>query len=250
MVMPLAPCFFSRAFCRQVHGRRGFERLARNARRPCFAVLLPAVGHRAGFVLVRVLSRRRSVPQRAHARSGCPSFRRPGRIPGPRTARILDSLKRRRHSSADRHLTGRRLCRPAGRRSGVRFSAHLGGGGHEVRHRSALLDRLEALHRLDQVLDFRGSHKADVGRLVAEESRPCRPGSRRCRRTGNRRRAPACRKWRPSAPPVPAVHLVDQVAVDAAGRLVLPRGSSWPAPRPWPARRRTRSPCSVRRARC
>ena len=101
--------------------------------------------------------------------------------------------------------------------------------------RSARLDQLEALDGLDQIVDLRRGHEADVRRLACAGSRPCRPGIRRCRHTGNRRTAPACPSGDRLHHLVPAVHLKDEIAVDAGRRVVIedllgllgPGGHAW-----------------------
>ena len=179
--------------------------------------LLPAVGHRAGLVLVGRLpglvqfGKRHVLHRDAHqglSRSGIRALERQDLrlLHLPQTVFRRERLHRVRRA-------GQIAC---GRRAG---RTHAAVAATKSAGSAATLDQFEALHRLRQIFDPRGSHEADVRRLAQEPGRVDKePAAAGILEVGVQNGLVRLGDRLHHA--VPAIHLVDQVSVDR-GRTVV-----------------------------
>ena len=118
---------------------------------------------------------------------------------------------------------GRELVRTAGEvaRTGSLRYAHLGRRGGEIERRAGRFGRLEALDRPEQVVQPRGGDESQVGASFAQETRRVdeKSAASRVLEIGIEDGLARCHHRLGDA--VPAVHLVDDVAVDILGLVSL-----------------------------
>jgi len=200
----------------QVHGGRGLERFPRDARNHRRR-LLPTVGDRPGGVLVRVLPCLVHFGER-HVDDGDAEKRSAG---SGILAADREDLGFLHPPEAVFHRNGGDGIglRGIGRRPGHPRRTDPRGGRDEVGGRPAPFHHGETLHRFDQVLRPGRRDEADVGGLGAQKSGIVdeEAAAAAVLEVGVKDRLARCRDRLHDL--VPAVHLVNQVAVDRSGPI-------------------------------
>src|ERR1035437_5893856 len=218
MVMPIAPCFFRRAF-----SARYIAADVSSVSRVTPSTFLAACAQRSATARVSSLS------ACCHASLTSANGMRSTLIPiisgaGPevwsRTARILASFNRRTHSPGARHLTG--SAWPANRPArGVLCSRSRAVAATNSEAAPPCFTTWKHFTASTKSFDLRGSDEPDVGRLAAEEGGVVNEEAAAAAvlEIGvEHRLAGSCDRLHHA---VPAVHLVNQVAIDIPGDFIL-----------------------------